>query len=84
MSPVTRTRRSAWTKAPRLARRCWRAWGRSVYGSVAEACKAVVEVKFAADPCVTNHAAYDKFYKVYQNLYAHLKDDFADIAKLVS
>ena len=58
--------------------------GAGIYGSVAEACKATVEVRFAADPCVTNHAAYDRFYKVYQNLYAHLKQDFADIAKIVS
>ena len=58
--------------------------GAGIYGSVAEACKAVIEVKDSADFCAINHAAYNQFYKVYQNLYAHLKEDFADIAKIVS
>ena len=58
--------------------------GSGVYGSVAEACKATIQTNDSSDACSINHAAYNQFYKVYQNLYAHLKDDFADIAKLVS
>ena len=58
--------------------------GTGVYPSVAEACKAVIKVKDSAEACPVNHAAYNAFYGVYRNLYAHLREDFADIARIVS
>jgi xylulokinase len=57
--------------------------GTGVYASVEEACRAVIQVKDTQDTCSVHHAAYKRFHRVYQNLYAHLKDDFADVARLV-
>ena len=57
--------------------------GTGVYGSVEEACRGVIQVKDSVDVCAVNHAAYKRFHKVYQNLYAHLKQDFADVAEIV-
>jgi xylulokinase len=57
--------------------------GTGVYASVAEACRATIQVKDSTDPCAPNHAAYDRFHKVYQALYAHLKDDFAAVAQII-
>ena len=57
--------------------------GTGAYASVEEACRAVIQVKDTQDTCSVNHAAYKRFHRVYQNLYAHLKQDFADVASLV-
>ena len=57
--------------------------GTGVYNSVAEACKAVIQVREAAEPSQENHAVYEKYHKVYSSLYAHLKGDFATVAELV-
>lgn len=57
--------------------------GTGVYASVAEACRATIQVKDSTDPCKVNHAAYDRFHKVYQSLYAHLKEDFVAVARIV-
>ena len=35
------------------------------------------------DPCTVNHVANDRFHKIYQSLYAHLKSDFAAVAELM-
>ncbi len=57
--------------------------GTGVYASVEEACRATIKVKDSLDVCSVNHAAYKRYHKLYQNLYAHLKADFAEIANLV-
>ncbi len=57
--------------------------GTGVYNSVAEACKAVIQVRDSADPSAENHAEYKKYHRVFSSLYAHLKSDFADVAELV-
>ncbi len=57
--------------------------GTGVYGSVEEACRSIIQIKDSLDVCVVNHAAYKRFHKIYQNLYAHLKQDFADVAHIV-
>ncbi|HZO87566.1 MAG TPA: xylulokinase [Chthonomonadaceae bacterium] len=57
--------------------------GTGVYSSVSEACRATIQVKDATDPCTVNHAAYGRFHKVYQALYAHLKEDFAEVARII-
>lgn len=57
--------------------------GSGVYKSVEEACAAVIRVEDRTDPCDLNHAAYNRFYSVYRSLYAHLKQDFSEIARIV-
>ncbi len=56
--------------------------GVGIYASVAEACKATIHVADSTCPIEANHAVYDKYHKVYQSLYAHLRADFADIARI--
>src|SRR5579871_5131028 len=57
--------------------------GAGVYPSVEAACRSVIRVDAQTETCTVHRAAYDRFYPVYRNLYAHLKDDFADVAKIV-
>jgi xylulokinase len=57
--------------------------GAGVYPSVEEACRQVIKVEKTTDPCAVNHAAYNRLFAVYRNLYAHLKDDFAQVAQIV-
>jgi xylulokinase len=57
--------------------------GTGVYQSVAEACNSVIEVRDSAEPSSEDHAEYEKYHKVYQSLYRHLKGDFAAVAELV-
>jgi xylulokinase len=57
--------------------------GTGVYPSVEEACRAVIQAADSTEACTVNHAAYNRFHKVYQALYAHLKDDFAEVARIV-
>ena len=56
--------------------------GTGVYASVEEACRAVIKVTQTADVCVVNQAGYKAYHKVYQSLYAHLKEDFAAVAAI--
>ncbi len=58
--------------------------GTGVYGSVEEACRATIRVSNATEVTPENHALYDRYHAVYQSLYAHLKDDFAEVARIVS
>ena len=57
--------------------------GTGVFGSVEEACDAVIEIttKTATDPATAD--LYNKYYPVYGALYQHLKDDFDDIQQLI-
>jgi xylulokinase len=57
--------------------------GAGIYPSVEAACKAVIQVEKQTDPCTVNHAAYDHFYAVYRALYAQLKSQFNEIARIV-
>jgi xylulokinase len=58
--------------------------GTGVYPTVADACRATIRVSEETAVCTPNHVAYKQFYKVYQSLYAHLKEDFAAVAQLVA
>jgi xylulokinase len=58
--------------------------GTGVYPSVAEACRATIQVTSATEPCAVHTSAYNHFHKVYQSLYAHLKGDFAEITRLTA
>jgi xylulokinase len=57
--------------------------GAGIYPSVEEACRSVIRVTQTNDVCVVNQAGYRAFHKVYQSLYAHLKDDFAQVAQIL-
>jgi xylulokinase len=56
--------------------------GDGAYRDIAEACKATIEV---ASHCTVDKKAakaYDSLFPIYQQLYSHLKDDFAELARL--
>ena len=57
--------------------------GTGVFASVEEACRVAIQVKSSTEANASNHAKYQEFHKVYQSLYAHLKEDFAAVVKLV-
>ena len=57
--------------------------GTGVYASVEEACRIAIQVKSSTEASASAHAKYEEFHKVYQSLYAHLKEDFAAVGKLV-
>ena len=58
--------------------------GDGAYRDIAEACKATIEV--ASHTPVDRKAAktYEGLFPIYQNLYGHLKEDFAALSKLQS
>lgn len=56
--------------------------GTGVWTSVAEACRATIQVVDQCAPLVENRADYDRYYPVYRGLYAALKDSFAAVASL--
>ena len=54
--------------------------GTGVYGSVQEACKEVIKTNPAQNPIAANSAEYEKFYKMYTELYPALKESYAKLA----
>jgi len=54
--------------------------GTGVYGSVPEACEAVIKVKDTKYPDMAKNAKYSKYYAIYGQIYGALKDKFAEIA----
>jgi xylulokinase len=58
--------------------------GTGVYSDVAEACRQVIRVTGSTEVCTVNRVAYDRFYAVYRALYPRLKDQFAEISRLVA
>ncbi|HLJ54824.1 MAG TPA: xylulokinase [Chthonomonadaceae bacterium] len=58
--------------------------GTGLYGSVPEACAAVIRVDEITESCIVSRAAYDRYHKVYQSLYGHLRADFANVADIVN
>ncbi len=59
------------------------ATGTGAYKSVEEACKATISVVESTPADKANKKAYDKFYPLYQNLYASLKPNYREIAKAI-
>ena len=55
--------------------------GTGVYGSVAEACDAIIKVKTIQAPDMALNKMYMKFYKIYKNLYNSLKQDYRELAE---
>jgi xylulokinase len=58
--------------------------GAGVYPSVADACRQVISVQESSVACSLDRSAYNRLYGVYRKLYAHLKDDFAEVASIVN
>ena len=56
--------------------------GCGLYGTVDEACKALINITSTTKPIPENIEKYDKQYKVYSSLYNTLKDTFNEISKL--
>ena len=56
--------------------------GTGIYKSVQEACKDVIKTNPAQNPIAANSAEYEKFYKMYTELYPALKDSYAKLAKI--
>ncbi|MBB5226339.1 xylulokinase [Treponema ruminis] len=56
--------------------------GTGVYSSVQEACKQVIKTNPAQNPIAANSAEYEKFYKMYTELYPALKESYAKLAKI--
>lgn len=54
--------------------------GTEVWGSVAEACRAVIQVTNRCAPNPEASAVYNRYYPVYRGLYGTLKDQFAAVA----
>jgi xylulokinase len=58
--------------------------GTGAYKSVVEACSATIRVVTTTAPNSKARKTYDAAYPTYGSLYRSLKDDFAEIAQLVS
>lgn len=57
--------------------------GTGVYDSVEAACNNVIAVNDTTPPNPANKQRYSSYHKVYQNLYAQLKDSFNTVAEIV-
>ena len=56
--------------------------GTGIYGSVQEACKKVIKTNPAQNPIPENSAEYEKFYRIYTQLYPALKDSYKNLAEI--
>lgn len=56
--------------------------GAGIYGSVPEACDAIIRTANVQEPVPENVPAYEKFYQMYRTIYPALKDRFAALAAL--
>lgn len=57
--------------------------GSGVYPSVEEACRSVIRVESETTVCPAAQAAYDRFFPVYRALYRQLREQFAEVARIV-
>lgn len=57
--------------------------GTGAYSDVVEACKATISVATKTSPAAAAKKKYNAAYPMYQKLYQSLKEDFAEIQKLV-
>lgn len=56
--------------------------GTGIYGSVGEACDAVIRIKEQCDPIPENAKKYEELYGIYKNLYSKIKADCAALAAI--
>ncbi len=58
--------------------------GTGVYDNVVQACEAAIKVTGIQKADKDMHEKYNKFYKIYRQLYNSLKQDFKDLASIVN
>ncbi len=58
--------------------------GAGLYKSVTEACGALISAASHTDPIPENTALYTRYHTLYKKLYADLRGDFAELAKIVN
>lgn len=56
--------------------------GAGMYGSVQEACQAVIRTKQVQEPIPEQIPVYDRYYQMYRSLYPAMQDSFKALAKL--
>ena len=56
--------------------------GAGLYGSVQEACRAMIHVNPAQEPIAENVPKYAKVYEVFKKLYTANKELYKDLAEL--
>src|SRR5690606_23997159 len=56
--------------------------GTGIYNDVPEACQAVIDIEDSIAPREENVAIYDKYYKVYGELYHSLKAHYIEVANI--
>lgn len=57
--------------------------GAGVYSTVEEACNTVIKVISKQEANKSNTEVYEKYYKIYQNLYPALKEQFKAVAEII-
>lgn len=57
--------------------------GAGVYSSVPEACDSIIKTKTKTEVDHTKHKVYNKYYKLYCDLYKSLKNDFRELSYLM-
>ena len=70
------------TEGPALGVAILAGVGAGLYGSVQEACRAMIHVNPAQEPIAENVPKYAKVYKVYTELYKTNKDLFKELKTL--
>ena len=56
--------------------------GAGLYGSVQEACRAVIKPEKVQEPIAENSEKYEKVYQLYKKLYPAMKSSFEELAEL--
>lgn len=56
--------------------------GTNIYNSVPQACEAVIDIENTIEPVEKNVITYNKYYKVYKDLYNSLKKNYLQVAEI--
>lgn len=56
--------------------------GTGLYPSVKDACDNIVRIRDAAESDADRHEEYERFYRIYRNLYGNLKESYVSLAEL--
>jgi xylulokinase len=70
------------TEGPALGAAILAGVGAGIYGSVQEGCDAVIGKNAVQQPIAENSSRYEKFYRIYLELYPRLKESFRELASL--
>jgi sugar (pentulose or hexulose) kinase len=57
-------------------------FGVGIYKDMVKAADRVIKIEKVVEPIRENVERYKKFFQLYKKLYAHLKDDFVELARL--